>query len=126
MINSSSTSSFVPIPEHSAQAPNGELNEKDLGSSSSKDISQSAHAICSLKLFSLSGEPAFKSTKSKITKPDASLNAVSIESVIRDLLSSFTESRSTTTSIVCFSCFFNLGTSAIAYTFPSTLTRAYP
>ncbi len=30
--NSSSTSSFEPIPVHSAQAPKGELKENDLGS----------------------------------------------------------------------------------------------
>ena len=102
------------MPPHSAHAPKGELKEKDLGSSSSKESSQSAHAICSLKLRSLSGAPTFKSTKSRITKPLASLSAVSIESVIRDLLSAFTANRSTTTSIVCFSCFLSFGTSAIA------------
>ncbi len=41
MSSSSSTSSFVPIPVHSGHAPNGELNENDLGSNSSKDISHS-------------------------------------------------------------------------------------
>ena len=41
MIKSSSTSSFVPIPEHSAHAPKGELNENERGSSSSKERLQS-------------------------------------------------------------------------------------
>ncbi|CAB4887940.1 unannotated protein [freshwater metagenome] len=107
MISSSSTSSLVPMPEHSAQAPNGELNENDRGSSSSKDKLQSWHAKCSLNVRSFSAP--FASTKSRITNPLASLSAVSIESVRRDLLSCFAVRRSTTTSIVCFSCFFNFG-----------------
>ena len=113
MINSSSTSSFVPIPVHSGQAPNGELKENERGSNSSKDSSHSWQAICSLNDFSLSGEPFLASTKSRMTKPLASFSAVSIESVILDLLSDFTLKRSTTTSMVCFSCFFSFGTSAI-------------
>ena len=39
--NSSSTSSFVPIPVHSVHAPNGELKENDRGSNSSKESSHS-------------------------------------------------------------------------------------
>ena len=39
--NSASTSNFVPIPEHSGQAPNGELKENERGSNSSNDRLQS-------------------------------------------------------------------------------------
>ncbi|CAB4666942.1 unannotated protein [freshwater metagenome] len=55
--------------------------------------------------------------------PDARRSAVSIESVSRVLLSTFAVKRSTTTSIVCFSCFFNFGTSVSATTVPSTRAR---
>ena len=41
MISSLSTSSFVPIPEQSAHAPNGELKENDRGSNSSNESSHS-------------------------------------------------------------------------------------
>ena len=48
MINSGSTSIRVPRPEHVGQAPNGELNENDRGSSSSNESPSSRHARCSL------------------------------------------------------------------------------
>ena len=124
MMRSSSTSNFVPIPEHSGQAPNGELNENERGSNSSNERLQSWQARCSLYVRSLSAP--FASTKSKITIPDARRSAVSIESVSRDLESGFALKRSTTTSIVCFSCFFNFGASERATTSPSMRARAYP
>ena len=51
------------------------------------------------------------STKSKTTSPPASPSAVSTESVSRRLLDALTESRSTTTSMVCFFCLSSLGPS---------------
>ena len=124
MINSSSTSSFVPIPEHSAHAPNGELKENDRGSNSSNESSQSWQARCSLK--TLSFPAALASTKSKITIPEANRSAVSIESVNLVLLSGFAVKRSMTTSIVCFSCFLSLGASLSATTSPSIRALEYP
>jgi len=38
----------------------------------------------------------------------------------------FTVSRSITTPMSCFSCFFSFGTSASAWTVPSTRAREYP
>ena len=124
MINSLSTSSLVPIPEHSGQAPKGELNENERGSSSSKDKLQSWQAKCSLYVRSFSSPLA--STKSSNTIPEARRSAVSIESVKRVLDSAFAVKRSTTTSIVCFSCFFNFGTSVSWITSPSTRAREKP
>src|ERR1700722_17973709 len=46
-ISSGSTSSLVPRPVQSGQAPHGELNENDRGSSSSKDRSSYRQARCS-------------------------------------------------------------------------------
>ena len=43
---------------------------------------------------------------------------------MRCLLLGRAASRSTTTSIVCFSCFFSFGGSVSGYTTPSTRTRA--
>ena len=116
-----STSSLVPIPEQSGQAPKGELNEKERGSSSSKERLQSWQAKCSLKIRSLS--PPLASTKSRITMPWAKRRAVSIESVKRDFDSALAVSRSITTSMLCFSCFFNLGASESATTSPSMRAR---
>ena len=117
-----SISSFVPIPEHSGQAPNGELNEKERGSNSSNERLQSWQARCSLYVCIFSW-PALASTKSRRTIPVESLSAVSIESVRRDLDSAFAVKRSMTTSIVCFSCFFNLGGSESEIASPSTMAR---
>ena len=124
--SSSSTSNFVPIPVHSGHAPKGELKEKERGSNSSKESSQSWQAICSLYVFSFSGSPALRSTKSKITKPFANRRAVSMESVRRDFESALTVNRSTTTSMVCFSVFLSFGISSMGYTTPSTRTREKP
>ena len=124
MMSSSSTSNFVPIPVHSGQAPKGELKEKERGSNSSKERLQSWQARCSLKVFSLSA--LFESTKSKMIIPEANRSAVSIESVNRLFDSAFAVRRSTTTSMVCFSCFFNFGGSESEIVSPSTLAREYP
>ena len=58
--------------------------------------------------------------------PPASPSADSIESVSRCLAPALTASRSTTTSMVCFSCFLSFGGSVSGCTTPSTRTRAYP
>ena len=55
------------------------------------------------------GSSSGRSTKSRITRPPARPSAVSTESVIRCLLEARAVSRSTTTSMVCFSCFFSAG-----------------
>ena len=123
-MRSKSTSFLVPIPEHSAHAPKGELKENERGSSSSKESSQSWQAKCSLYVRSLSAPLA--STKSNTTIPEARRSAVSIESVSRVLLSALAVNRSTTTSMVCFSCFFSLGASESATTSPSIRAREYP
>ena len=124
MMRSRSTSFLVPIPEHSAQAPKGELNENERGSNSSKESSQSWQARCSLYVRSLSSP--FASTKSKTTIPEERRSAVSIESVNRVLLSALAVRRSMTTSMVCFSCFFNFGASDSWITSPSMRAREYP
>ncbi len=56
--------------------------------------------------------------------PPLSRRAVSTESVSRRLALSLTVRRSTTTSTVCFSCFFSLGGSASWTVSPSTRARA--
>ena len=48
---------------------------------------------------------------------------VSTESVIRCLADSRLTSRSTTTSMECFSCFFSIGGSVSGYTTPSIRAR---
>ncbi len=126
MMSSGSTSIRVPKPEHVGHAPNGELNENDRGSSSSNDRPSARHARCSLKVSSRSLSSSAKSTRSSVTVPPASRNAVSTESVRRRFASGFAASRSITTSIVCFSCFFNFGGSARLWTTPSIRAREKP
>ena len=111
--SSGSTSIRVPRPWQAGQAPNGELNENERGSSSSVSMSCSlGHAIFSENRISLPGSLASRSTRSKTTSPEARLSAVSTESVSRRLEDALAESRSTTTSMVCFFCFSSLGGSA--------------
>ena len=124
--NSSSTTSRVPIPSHSPHAPKGELKEKDLGSNSSMEISHFIQAIFSLKLFSRFGDFTGSSTNSRITIPLASFSAVSTESVNLCCELAFALNLSTTTSIVCFSCFLSSGISSKVNTFPSTLALENP
>ncbi len=109
MTRSGSTSLRVPMPVHSGQAPNGELNENDRGSSASKDSPSSTQARCSENVRSRCGSSSSRSTNSRTTRPPASPSAVSTESVRRRLALSLTVSRSTITSIVCFSCFLSFG-----------------
>ena len=100
--SSGSTSIRVPRPWHSGQAPKGELNENDRGSSSSVSIGWSlGQAIRSENFCSRAGSLASRSTNSKTTRPPASPSAVSTESVSRRLLLALAASRSTTTSMVC-------------------------
>src|SRR6516164_9284685 len=108
-ISSGSTSSLVPSPVQSGQAPQGELNENERGSSSSKDRSSYRQARCSEYIRSRLGSDSGRSTKSSTTTPPDRPSAVSTESVKRRLADSLTASRSTITSIVCFSYFFRAG-----------------
>ena len=128
--SSGSTSILVPRPVQSGQAPQGELNENDRGSSSSNDRSSYRQARCSEYIRSRFGSDSGRSTKSSTTTPPDRPSAVSTESVSRRLADSFTDSRSTITSIVCFSYFFSAGrfpdpvvaSSSLIVT-PSTLAR---
>ncbi len=83
-------------------------------------------ARCSEKIRSRPGASSGSSTNSKTTMPAARRSAVSTESVSRCLAVDLTASRSTTTSIVCFSCFLSLGGSVSGWTTPSTRARAKP
>ena len=67
-----------------------------------------------------------RSTRSKTTSPEARLSAVSTESVSRRLDDGLAESRSTTTSMVCFLCFSSLGGSASWIVSPLTRARLKP
>lgn len=58
--------------------------------------------------------------------PDASANAVSTESVSRCLIAGFTDSRSTTTSMLCRICLSSAGGSVSWWIEPSTRTRVKP
>src|ERR1700745_2769929 len=80
-ISSGSTSSLVPSPVHSGQAPHGELNENERGSSSSKDRSSYRQARCSEYIRSRCGSLSGRSTKSSTTTPPDRPSAVSTESV---------------------------------------------
>ncbi|CAM5686650.1 hypothetical protein SGLAM104S_02966 [Streptomyces glaucescens] len=113
----------VPMPVHSGQAPKGELKEKERGSSSSKDRSSYAQYRCSEYIRSRSGSSSGRSTKSSTTMPPDRPRAVSTESVRRRLAESFTVRRSTTTSMVCFSCFFRVGGLESWIVSPSTRAR---
>ena len=109
--SSGSTSLRVPSPVQTGQAPNGELNENERGSSSSMASGWSfGQANRSEKRRSRCGSSSGRSTKSRTTTPPARPRAtVSTESVMRCLLDGLADSRSTTASMVCFSCFLSLG-----------------
>src|SRR5215470_7449361 len=108
-MSSGSTSILVPRPVQSGHAPHGELNENDRGSSSSNDRSSYRQARCSEYIRSRFGSDSGRSTNSSTTTPPDKPSAVSTESVSLRLADSFTVSRSTITSIVCFSYFFSAG-----------------
>src|SRR5262252_11054934 len=91
--SSGSTSILVPSPVQSGQAPHGELNENDRGSSSSNDKSSYRHARCSEYIRSRFGSSSGRSTKSSTTTPPARPSAVSTESVNRRRADSLTASR---------------------------------
>ena len=101
------------MPVHSGQAPNGELNENDRGSSSSIDSGWSlGQASFSENRRSRSGSSSVGSTKSRTSRPPARPSAVSTESVSRRLatvVGALAASRSTTTSMVCLSFFSSFG-----------------
>ena len=130
-MSSGSTSSLVPSPVQSGQAPHGELNENERGSSSSKDRSSYRHARCSEYIRSRCWSFSGRSTKSSTTTPPDRPSAVSTESVSLRRAVSFTASRSTITSMSCFSYFFSAGSwpdsaSSRRTTVPSTRAREYP
>ena len=109
-ISSWSASSRVPSPRQVGQAPYGELNENDRGSRSSMDSGWSfGQASCSENRRSRCGSSSGRSTKSRTSTPPASPSAVSTESVSRRFALGLTASRSTTTSMSCFSYFFSFG-----------------
>ena len=118
----------------SGQAPQGELNENDRGSISSKDRSSYRQAKCSENIRSRCGSFSGRSTKSSTTTPPDRFSAVSTESVSLRRDDSFTSSRSTTTSMLCFSYFFSAGRSpglpvptlSSRMMTPSTLAREKP
>src|SRR5215475_14360768 len=83
--SSGSTSILVPSPVQSVQAPHGELNENDRGSSSSNDRSSYRQARCSEYIRSRLGSSSGRSTKSSTTTPPDRPSAVSTESVSRRL-----------------------------------------
>src|SRR5665811_114234 len=75
---SASTSSSTPRPVHLVQAPNGELNENERGSTSSMARGCSlGQAILSEYCRSRPGSLGSRSTKSTIRTPDARPSAVS-------------------------------------------------
>ena len=129
--SSGSTSILVPSPVQSGQAPHGELNENERGSSSSNDRSSYRQARCSENIRSRCGSSSGRSTKSITTTPPDSASAVSTESVSLRRASGLTASRSITTSMSCFSYFFSTGSwpeaaSSSRTTTPSTRARENP
>src|SRR5699024_3364356 len=115
-----STAHFTPRPSQSVHAPNGALNENNLGSSSGKVNPQIGQEKFSEKCRS---SPSITLIS---TLPCAFSNAIWSESDRRDSTPSRIPMRSTTTSISCFVFLFNTGTSSTSYISPSTITRANP
>src|ERR1700749_3407105 len=93
-ISSGSTSSLVPSPVQSGQAPHGELNENERDSSSSKDRSSYRHPRC----------PEYTTPP-----PPDGPSAFSTDPPSLRGGDSFTGSRSTIASMSCFSYFFSGG-----------------
>src|SRR3954447_435217 len=98
-MSSGSTSSLVPSPVQFGQAPHGELNENERGSSSSNDRSSYRQARCSEYIRSRGGSVSGRATKSSPPPPPDRPSAVSTESVSRRRAVSLTASRSTITSM---------------------------
>ena len=95
IIRSSSNSILYPSPKHSGHAPKGLLKEKLLGSTSSTLMPQSGQEKLWLKF---TGSPSVTST---VISPPLRAITVSMESVRRFSMPSFTIRRSTTTSMLC-------------------------
>ena len=110
----------TPKPVHLGQAPNGLLKENILGDKSSILTPWSGHEyFCE----NITSSPPTIFTR---MIPFESLEAVSILSESLEVISGFTTSRSTITSILCF-LFFSSGIfSDKSYTIPSALTLAKP
>ncbi|KIR01176.1 hypothetical protein P261_02874 [Lachnospiraceae bacterium TWA4] len=120
IINFSSNSILNPRPAQTGHAPNGLLNEKLLGSTSSILTPQSGHEKLWLKV---KGSPPITST---IINPSARFNAFSTESVKRLSIPSLTTNRSMTISMLCLIFLSRTISSDNSYKFPSTRTRTYP
>ena len=129
---------------HSGHAPNGLLKENERGSISSTvcscplgqesfseneryrglpSASRPPNSAVFFLPFSATGST---STNSATTRPSASFRAVSTESVRRWRMPSFMARRSTTTAMVCLTCFFSTGGSESWTVSPSTTARAKP
>ena len=93
-----------PRPSQLGQAPIGLLNENRRGSSSCSEYEQIGQAKRELNMCSW---PV--SISSARARPSARRSAVSNDSARRCLMSARTFTRSTTTSIECFSVFLSLG-----------------
>ena len=126
------------MPVQWGQAPKGLLNENERGSTSSIWSGWSlGQAIFSEKRRSRgrpasgpsSAPPSGTSTNSTTSTPPASPSAVSTESVSRRFApesSPLATRRSTTTSMLCLTCFSSLGGSVSDTTSPSTRAREKP
>ncbi len=120
---SGSTSLRMPRPVHSGQAPYGELNEKDRGSGrrSTADARWGTPLLGEPPLAVGSVLVAIDEVQhdDPVGQTQCRLDGVG-EPLLRAAL---TVRRSTTTSMSCFSCFFNLGGSVSWWITPSTRTR---
>ena len=119
----------VPMPVHSGQAPNGRVEGERarLELLEGQRVVVGAGQLLGEPALALAGRPRRGRRSRATTTPPARPSAVSTESVSRRLRrSSLTTRRSTTTSMVCFSCFFSLGGSVSGSTSPSTRARAKP
>ena len=122
-----STTCSVPSPPHSGQAPNGLLNENRRGSISSIEKPETGQAKRAENIIRSGSVSSFSRSASSITAmPSARASAVSKLSARRLARSGATTSRSTTTSISCFSFLSRAGASSISWNVPSILTRLKP
>ena len=120
----SSTFSVNPIPLQTGHAPNGLLNEKVLGSSSSIPIPWSGQASFVENILSLLSSPVPSCAS---TRPSPSLMASSTASEILPCCPSLITILSMTISILCLLFFSSLiSSSLIWYSSPSILTLVKP
>ena len=108
-----STFNFTPIPSHSSHAPNGLLNENNLGSISSivKPLSGQANFVEKIKLsIFLNFLGSVSSSYSTNNKPFARFTAVSILSANLFPNEEFNTILSTKIEISCLTFLFSSGT----------------